>query len=367
MINILFITANSTIGGGPEHIYSIIQNIDKEKYKPYVVAPANGEYYERFKEIAETFSFDLKKRFLFNLYKLNSIIKEKNIDICHSHGLGAGVYSRPLKIINKKLRVIHTFHGIYYERKEPIIKTAIILIEKMFGLLTDISIAVSNKEKEEALKLGFQKEDKIKVIYNGIDMKKYQIDIDRRKYLKEIGLNLNEDLIFGSVARFNIEKGHKELIEAFKMINNWNNRTKLLLIGDGELRTEIEREIQKFGLAKEVILLGFRDDIPELLKCLDCFVSASYKEGLPYSLIEAIASGVPVVATDVTGNNEIIIDEYDGFLCKARNAESLYLTMVKMYYSEEKCFFIENGKEYARSNFDISSMVKSLEEIYDII
>ena len=128
--------------------------------------------------------------------------------------------------------------------------------------------------------------------------------------------------MIGCVARLEVMKGHEYLLRAFEIINRKYRQTRLILIGDGPARQEIENLIKELQLETKVVLAGFRHDVPKLLKIMDLFVSASLKEGMPYTLIEALAAGVPVVATDVIGNRDVVGDGKEGFLVCPKDGQS---------------------------------------------
>ncbi len=151
--------------------------------------------------------------------------------------------------------------------------------------------------------------DKAIIIKNGIETEKFCFNENiRKKKREELGIKECE-FIIGHVGRFCVAKNHEYLIKIFNEYNKINNNSKLILIGDGELREKITKEIKKLHLEKKVLILGFRNDTNELLQAMDCFVFPSIYEGLPLSLIEAQAANLMILAsnkitkmTDITGN-----------------------------------------------------------------
>lgn len=267
----------------------------------------------------------------------------------------------------KGIKVVHTFHGIFYENKTKKVQALIKTIEKYLGKYTDMAICVSNKEMEEARKLHFASDENICTIYNGIDICEYSATIDIAEYRKTIGID-KDDFVIGCVARLDVTKGHKELIEAFRKIANQYVNAKLLLVGDGPLRSEISRMLEGNNLTDRCIMLGTRTDVPSLLKCMDVFVLASYKEGLPYTPIEAMAAGTPVIVSDVTGNNEIVRDGHNGLLCKSRDPESLYQAILRiMTDGVDSMAMTDNAKKTVQDEFSVQSMIEQIEKIYDFM
>lgn len=367
MINILFISITSSVGGGPAHIYSILKNVDRKKFNVSVIAPNDGEYFEKFKQYSNTIEINLKSNFIKNLFKIKKIVKENNVQICHSHGRGAGIYSRTLKFINPNLKVVHTFHGVHYEKYGIIKKILNLTVERILKNFTDCCIAVSQKEYEEVLKLKLAKKNHICMIYNGIEIEKFNIKIERSMVLSKLDIDVtNYGYIIGCFGRLHYEKGQISLIEAFKSFNIKYPDSLLLLIGDGPDRLIILNKIKELELENNVKLRGFQSNIPELLKSIDLYVSPSYKEGLPYILIEALASKTLVVATRTTGNDEIIFDKKTGLLCEVNNPNSIcekMIEMMKQRNDNEK--FIQNGIELVKQQFDITIMIEKLSNIYE--
>lgn len=367
MINILYIIFNSKIGGGPEHLYNLLKFADRAKYRFYVIAPNDGIYFNKFSDYSTVIEMDLRHHYLFNMFRISKVIKDKHISICHAHGRGAGMYGRPIKIFCKNVKSIYTYHGIHYFEERFVINDIIFLfIEKIFKYFTDANIAVSRKEYEESIRIGLGEKNKSYIVYNGVDLTKFNQYPRGKEYLLNDGININENtIVLGCVARFDPEKGYVELIKAVKKVEKIYHNIILLIIGDGPERKKIENEIQNQKIEDKIFLLGFRQDIPQLLKCIDIYVSASYKEGLPYALIEALASETLVVATKTTGNDEIIYDGETGILCNVKNVESLSNAIIKMIQEPENhASYRAKGLKLVKNKFAIETMVNNTFDIY---
>jgi len=366
MTNILYISTTSQIGGGPEHLYSLLKGLDRSKYTPIVAAPDNGEYFERFQQYADVIALKAISKLPENYKTLQKVVKERNIDIVHSHGRGAGLYSRFLKMKNPSIKAVHTFHGIHYEQGSLLVRGLKKGSDKFLRPYTDAFICVSNKEREDAITNGFADADKTYVIYNGIDSSRFDIDIDIEKYRKSIGLEA-DDYVIGYVARMVRTKGHRELLEAFIELGKEREDARLLLIGDGAEWELLDVSAKEAGFEGKVMFLGVREDIPQLLKCMDMFVSPTFKEGMPYNLMEALATGIPTVATDVTGNSEIIKDGINGILCRRNDSQDLYKAMQEMSNidAEIKESYIAKGKAIVEEHFSVRKMVSDTQDVYE--
>ncbi len=369
MKRILYIAVSSQTGGVPKHILYALQEARHRGYKVTVAVPDDGDYYPRFRELAsDVINLPLKPYSFRSLWKLRKYMKEHGIVLVHSHGKGAGMYARPLKILCPWIKVVHTFHGIYLEEYGKGIRTIYCGIEHVLKHFTDAFICVSESERQEAERLCFVKKSRNRVISNGVDLQSFQLNSGNKEYyLKEFQIPENA-YILGCVARLEQMKGHRYLIDAFsKFVQKYPN-CRLFLVGDGPEREQIKKQIEELGIAACVILTGVRQDVPQLLSIFDVFLSASLKEGMPFTLLEALAAGIPVVATDVIGNRDIIRSGWNGWLVPSMDSESLYqgICYVKEH-PEAYAKWKKNGIETIKMNFTIERSMKSLFHIYDVL
>lgn len=366
MKRILYIAISSQTGGVPRHILSLLKYAKEYGYKITVAVPDDGDYYPWFQEYASSMlNLKLKPYSIRSLWTLRQYIRKNRIGLVHSHGKGAGMYSRPLKVLCPGVKVVHTFHGIYLEQYGALVQRIYCTIEHILRFCTDRFICVSQSERKEAMRLGFARKGRTSVICNGVDPEMFDhVVIDKENYLKEFGFPQNAYVI-GCVARLEQMKGHVYLLKAFAALIKKYPACRLLLVGDGPDREMVETQIRKLGVEKYVCLTGFRHDVPQLLKLFDLFVSASLKEGMPYTLIEALAAGSPVVATDVIGNRDIIRNEKNGFLVPSKNPQKLEKAMETAIENPEICkYYQANGQDAVRILFSENVLVKKLFRVY---
>lgn len=207
--------------------------------------------------------------------------------------------------------------------------------------------------------------DHIPYIYNGIRTELYKSPIELRiKTRKSLDI-ADDDIVFINVGRFSPQKNHRLLIEAFRKVTLCENNATLLLIGDGELRYEIEKYVSEKGLSERVRFLGLRKDIPELLAASDIFVLSSDWEGLPLAVIEAMAAGKPVIATAVGGLPELIADGINGILVPPGYETALANAMTKMATNPIAAKQMgEIGRKVAKDKFAGEGMVREYEKLY---
>jgi len=207
---------------------------------------------------------------------------------------------------------------------------------------------------------------RIQIIYNGIDTNAFE-QADRQQLCrlrKELALT-PERIVLTTVARLNIQKGHRYLIDAAKQLAAANPRVVFLLVGDGELRVELERAVKESGLSDKFIFAGYRRDVAELLALTDIFVLPTLFEGLPHSVLEAMAAGCCVVASRVDGVAEVVEDGETGILVEAANVEQLVAALNPLVHDEDaRNEMGRKGMMRVKEKFGLSRMVEGVDSLY---
>lgn len=172
------------------------------------------------------------------------------------------------------------------------------LLRPLLNFITDVKIAPSRLAAEFTFGKAEVEAGKVKFIHNGVDLDVYKYDEDnRRKIRRECGI-ADEQIVIGHIGRFNRQKNHKFLIEVFSEVLKQKPNALLMLVGDGEKKNEIKEQIKALGIEESVIFTGIRSDVPALLSAMDVFVFPSFYEGMPNTVIEAQATGLPCVIAD---------------------------------------------------------------------
>ena len=357
-MKILFIMLRADHGGGPKHVDLLINNLSSE-IEIYLACPQDRPYYDlwsKSKKIKDIFTLPHRKFSAKKLLGLNKFIKDNDIKIIHSHGKGAGIYSRILKILNPRLKIVHTLHGVHIGKYGFLKRNVYIFLERFLTLFTDKFINVSNSENSVCLKLKLFKKSKSEIVYNGI---KALLKDDNAK----IKFDLSGKRVVTTISRFDYAKNMSLAYEIAKNFKD-NSSIVFLWLGDGDDRAKFESMAQKDGA--NIIFTGFTDEVPAYLSATDIYLSTSRWEGLPYALIEAQSLGIPVVATNVVGNNEVVENGKSGFLFEdAQQA----CQDIEILLNDEKIY----GKMQAeallnfKDKFDIDVMIRKVEKIYEQI
>lgn len=362
-IKIIFITVRADFGGGPYHVDILLNNL-KDNFDFFIAAPLNEQYGLQWQQLLgknKFFELPFRSFKVISFFKLMLFIKSNHITLAHSHGKGAGLYSRLLKIFLPKIKVIHTFHGLHIKQYNSLTKSIYILFEKFMSILTDIFINVSFGEQEICLHNKLFNKTKSHVIYNAINFNAFKFE-SKTELRNSLALPLDKFVII-SVLRLNFQKNLPLIINIAERLVQ-NRDLQFIIIGDGELREETETIILEKNLSN-INLLGFKTNVHEYLLASDIYLSTSLWEGLPYSLIEAAFSGLPIVATNVTGNNEIVNDMENGFLYQLNEpdiAVNKILELINSPYLLESMG--KNSKKIAENKFQINSMIEQIKDIY---
>ncbi|PTO35893.1 glycosyltransferase family 1 protein [Enterococcus mundtii] len=241
---------------------------------------------------------------------LKSIVNEKDFDIVHTHTPIASMITR-LACKKMKTKVFYTAHGFHFYKGASVINWFFYYpIEKYLSRYTDTLITINQEDYQRASD-NFSAKKVYLVNGVGLPLGAYNRPIDRMKKREELGV-AKETKVILSVGELNDNKNHKIVIEALKEFKNEN--FKYLICGVGPLENELVRQINEFGLSHKIELLGYRNDIIEILKISDLFIFPSKREGLPVSVMEAMANGVPVMASNIRGNMDLIAQGENGIL-----------------------------------------------------
>lgn len=293
--------------------------------------------------------------------KLNKYVKENKIDLIHCHTPVGGVMGRIIGKLNKVETVIYTAHGFHFFDGAPKLNWVIYYpIEKFLSRYTDILITINQEDYNRAKNKFYAK--KVEYIHGiGIDTEKIKhVLIDRKIKRKELGIP-NNAIVLISVGELNINKNHSIIIQAIKEINNSN--IYYLICGQGNLEQELKNLSQKLNIEDRVKILGFRKDIYELLKTSDIFVFPSKREGLSVALMEAICCELPVICSNIRGNNDLITNNVNGFLVENKLNE--YIDQIKyVTKNNEVKYNIMKKNEQLIFEIDLKNIERKMNNIY---
>ena len=293
--------------------------------------------------------------------KLEELQRINDYDIVHVHTPIAAIYGRLLKLNFPSLRVIYTEHGYHFLKGGS--KLGWILyypIEKIMAKFTDVTINI-NKEDYEITKEKLKPKKCYLLNGVGLDLDKYKKlsskEIQEKR--KEFGLK-DKDFVVLMVAEINKNKNHIQLINAMDILKDKYPNIKVLCIGDGRLKESLEKQIILRNLQNNIFMLGYRLDVNKLINISDIGILLSRREGLPRNIMEFMACGRKVIATDIRGCRDLICDETIGTLVNVDDYESTAKAIEKYYILNDKSF--EVSEEIRK--YDIESINSELLKIY---
>ena len=271
--------------------------------------------------------------------QLIDIMKSENFDAVHCHSPMGGVLARlAAKSVGIK-KVIYTAHGFHFYNGAPIQNWLIYYnVEKYLSKFTDILITINNEDYNRAKKLHAKKVVRIPGI--GIDINKFMcVKKDKQTKRTELGIPDNSVVLL-SIGELIKRKNYETALKALAQLKNKNY--VYLICGRGKLESYLKDLAQKLGISHKVRFLGFRNDIAEICSVSDVFIFPSYQEGLPVSVMEAMSAGLPIVASRIRGNTDLIQDGKGGFLHNAQDYIGIARSIDKLIHNYE--IRIEMGK-----------------------
>jgi len=366
-INIMYLYSSKGFGGMVRNLSLITSSLDADSFNAVAVCLTNkgdessGIRLEKknstsFYRIDETGKMDFRA-----LSEIKELIIRHKIDILSCHGYKADLcgllLSKFYKCNVKLIAMVHGWvtpgikHQIYYFLDKLVLRyfdKIILVAEGLFDELKGFMISPN----------------KIVIIRNAIDKNDFEIKEDLNEWRN--GLNLNkEDLLVGFIGRLSKEKSIETILFAIKEALVFLKNIKFLIVGDGPQRSRLISIAKKLGINDQVIFAGYQKEVRGIYGILNLYVSASLKEGLPNSILEAQAAGVPCIVTDIFGNRDIVKDGVNGYLIKPGDHKTLSQKIVAVLKDKDLAgrFAIE-GKRIVEHNFSLKERIRKLEDLY---
>lgn len=361
-INILHIMQSLEPGGLENGVINLVNSMDCNKFQVHIYCVKElGAFISRInnpqtKVIAGKFSGNLWAV----CRDIRKVCLKLNIDVVHTHGWGTflvGVIGAKLARVKK---VINGEHGVLYDET---FKRRI--IQRILFNWVDLNLTVCNDLKNEIVKRFNVSPSCFFSIINGVDTKQFFKDeLIGLKKREELNID-SDEFVVGTVGRLDPVKNYQTLISAFAKLKKDTNNIRLLIVGEGKDRKNLEQVSEKLKIRNRVIMLGMRDDISELLNAMDIFVLPSKSEGLSNTILEAMACGIPVFASDVGGNPEIVNHGYTGILFPFGDDVTLCNNLLNFYQNKAlKKSFADNAVSVVHQELSLEKMIKNYENMY---
>jgi glycosyltransferase involved in cell wall biosynthesis len=368
---ILFVITKLELGGAQQQLLALIRNLNQEKFQPFLFTSRDGlliEDAQAIKGLILWRSQFLERRLnplkdLLSFFQLRSLIKRNNIQIVHTHSSKAGILGRLAAASCRTKIILHTVHGWSFHDFQPVwLRWLFIWLERYSAKFCSRLIVVSDADQRKGLACGIGSPEKYQRINYGIDYRAFQNH--ERGRIRELGIGADE-LVVGMVACFKPQKAPLDFIKTAALLKKDYPQVKFILVGDGMLRKAITKAIYRYQLEGEIFLLGWRSDIPVLLSSFDIFLLTSLWEGLPIAVLEAMASCLPIVATDTGGISEVVSDGKNGFLAAPGDVSALaQKSLLLLKDSVLRKRLGEKAKAALAESFLVENMLKSHYNLY---
>lgn len=361
-MNICYIISGDLWGGAEEQSFSLIKDISaSSEHDIHVITFNHGLLSEKLSLLdIPVYTVDESRNSALMIFlKILYFFKKKSFDVVHVHGFKenflGGIAAR---VLNTKV-ILRTFHG-----RGLLSSPSVDFIEKFnCFFLTHKIITVSQELQTYLISRGVS-DKKIKVIRNGIDLDRITGDIKNNSIRASLSIASNS-LLLGVVGRLVRVKGHNYLFYCLKKMLDSGYHVTLLVLGDGSLEEEYKKLIQQIGISDYVRFLGFVENSLHYIASFDLLVMPSLNEGIPMSLLEAMAMGVPVIASRVGGIPEVIEDESTGILVEPKNVEELYQACARLASDERlRKKIASNAMKHIRTKYSSVKSAQNTLQLY---
>ena len=258
--------------------------------------------------------------------RIARIVKDLNIDIIHAHQYTPFFYSALSRYVTPSPKLVFTEHGRHFPDIDKLKRK---LFNQILNVVTNQVTGVSRFSCNQIVKYEWLPRRKMKVIYNGIDLERFKNLKDKNELVKELEID-PACRVVGYVGRLHPIKDPLMLIRAFAEVRHELENVMLLIIGDGEMSQDCKELASELKIAENVKFLGLRRDIPDLLQVIDVLVLSSLTEATSVTLLEGMASGLPIACTEVGGNPEIVVHNETGLLSPREDFEALGKNLIKL-------------------------------------
>lgn len=361
MYNILYIDSTEGIfGGGQVSLLELLKGIDRARFRNFVVLAEGG----RFSEEATNLNIECRiikmpvlrkiklKVFLETLFNIGRFINKHKIGLIYANTSRAAVYAG---ITAKILRV-----PMVWQVRIPHSDG---MLDKFLAFLSTKIIVVSHAVEKRFSRLS---KNKIELVYNGVDINRFRTGERDDSFRARFNFRYC-DKVIGMVGRLSSEKGHSVLISAVREVVKFVPEIKVMFVGEGpdDFISSLKEKIKELKLSSYFVFMGFHQDVSKVLNAMDIFCLPSLTEGFNRSLLEAMASELPVIVTSVGGNIEIVKDEVTGLIVPPNDSKALAEALISLLKDLDKAKEMGiKARSYVEENFSIEKNVDGIESVF---
>ena len=352
------------VGGAEKLVYDMMRHpAFKDRHPVVCCLQMIGPLGEKLRE--EGFKVYFRQRrngFDYGVIKwLRQIMCDEGIEVVHAHQYTPLFYAMPAAKLAGGVKVIYTEHGRLYPDGR---RWKRYLLNPVLALGVDHIVSISESTRQAMAKYDNFPLSRIKVIHNGVDFAHLGADIDVPAKRRELGLDETSRII-GTAARLESIKNIPMMLRAFKVVLEQEPSTYLLIAGKGPMEQELLKLATDMGIAERVKFLGLRYDLPEIYRLFEVFLLGSYTEGISITLLEAMASTVPAIVTDVGGNPEVVVDRQTGVLVPLDNAEAMAQAILEILHQPQLAQnYGQAARQRAINAFSFDTMLENYLHFY---
>jgi glycosyltransferase involved in cell wall biosynthesis len=360
---ILYLMVDLPVGGAEIHLLNLVRNLDRNRFDPRVccIGRSGPIGREIESEGIPVLELGKLKRGGFDrevLALLRTILRRDRISLLHSHLYHANLYGR-LAALRVGIPAVCTVHNIYTRRK-----LHRNLVNRWLARHTARIIAVSSPVRDDVLRYDRVVPSNVVVIPNGVDVDGFDLSLTRQQARERLGIP-KDRYVIGTLGRLEEQKGLPHLVEAIQLLSESGMLVFLLIAGSGREEGRLREMVARFGLEDSVRFLGMRRDVPEVHRAMDVFALPSLWEGLPIALLEAMASGLPVVATPVGGIPEVIRNGKNGLLVPPEDPVALAAALRRIRHDAVLAEVLgREGRETVRERYTHRRLAEHVMEVY---
>lgn len=297
---------------------------------------------------------------------LNNLFTRIFFDLIHVHTPVAAFLGRGLARLNKQGKVIYTAHGFHFYKGGPWLNWLIYYpIERIASRWTDALITINREDFEFARRYLLRSCNVFYVHGVGIDISTFYPSqkLYRATLRGQLGYK-EDDFVLITVAELNSNKNHAQIIKALAPVVKKNKKVYWLIVGEGITKAKLKSLVRYMDIIDNVSFLGYRTDVPELLNCADAFILTSRREGLPRCIMEAMAVGLPVIASNIRGVNDLVKNDENGYLVELDNIEHTTEAILNLINQREKGKLMgRKGRELVEK-YNLDNVMVEMENIY---
>lgn len=359
-------------GGVAEYLKELLKRINNDKYTNILIVSNDYKGKEEVIKLSKKSFFvdmvreiNIKKSFK-AIKEIKKILKQEKPDIVYLHSSMAGALGRIALLFNRKVKIIYNAHGWYFNADIGKKKEIYRIIEKILAFKADKIIAISKSEYNSALEKGICKENKLILIENGVDLKKYA-DVETYRTNMKNKYNLDEkDIVIGIVGRISEQKDPMTSIKAAAKIIKEKSNIYFMFVGTGELEKQVLNYAQNQKIEDHIIITGWVDNVKPYISTFDIALLPSKWEGFGLAIVEYMTCKKPIITTKLGGIADILNKEGAAFFIEKENENDIVKHIKYILNNEENIkIMVEDNYKHCAERFDIEREVKQHEILFE--